>query len=51
MIHDWQTPAALLVVLACATWLVRSWLAKRKNPGCGGSCACPTDTFKAKLKH
>jgi hypothetical protein len=50
MISNWQTPAAIAAVLIALALLVRGALAKRKNPGCGGSCACPTDRFKASLK-
>lgn len=47
---NWQTPLALFVVaLTVALFAVRAWK-KRKNPGCGGDCACPADDFKAKLK-
>ncbi len=37
-----QTLAALAVVALAATWLVLRALAKKKNPGCGGDCACPS---------
>jgi len=37
-------------VAIAALWLVRRSLAKRKNPGCGGDCACPTNELKAKLE-
>jgi hypothetical protein len=47
-----QTLAALAVVAIAAAWLLFRALAKRKNPGCGGDCGCPTGEFKAKLqKH
>ncbi len=46
-----QTLAALAVVAIAAVWLVRRTLAKRKNPGCGGDCGCPTGEFKAKLQR
>ena len=51
MTSEVQTLLALLVVAGVATWLVLRALAKRKNPGCGGDCGCPTDELKAKLKH
>lgn len=51
MSSDWQTIVALLIVAMAAVLLVRSAIRKRKNPGCGGDCACPTDQFKAKLKR
>lgn len=47
----WQTPVALTVVAIALAALVRGALARRKKPGCGGGCGCPTDKFKAKLKH
>jgi len=50
MFTNWQTPLALLVVLFAAGLIVRSALKKRKNPGCGDGCGCPTDKFKAQLK-
>jgi hypothetical protein len=46
-----QTILALIVVAGAAAWLVMRSLAKRKNPGCGGDCGCPTDELKAKLNH
>ena len=45
-----QSIVALAVVAIAATWLVLRSLAKKKNPGCGGDCGCPTDELKAKLK-
>lgn len=48
---DWQTWAALLVVAIAAVLLVRAGFRKRKNPGCGGECACPTDDLKQRLKR
>jgi hypothetical protein len=50
MSPQFQTVAALAVVVVAATWLVRRALAKRKIPGCGGDCGCPANEFKAKLK-
>ena len=41
-----QTILALVVVGAAVTWLVVRTLAKRKRPGCGGECACPTEELK-----
>ncbi|MSU64784.1 MAG: FeoB-associated Cys-rich membrane protein [Opitutus sp.] len=41
-----QSIAALVVVAVAATWLVWRALAKRKNPGCGGECGCPTEKLK-----
>jgi FeoB-associated Cys-rich membrane protein len=51
MTPEIQTFLALLVVAIAVAWLVRRTLAKRKNPGCGGDCGCPTDELKAKLKR
>jgi hypothetical protein len=45
-----QTISALAVVAIAAIWLVLRALAKKKNPGCGGDCGCPTDELKAKLR-
>ena len=50
MISNWQTPLALVVVLVAAGLILRSALKKRKTPGCGSGCGCPTDKFKAGLK-
>jgi hypothetical protein len=46
-----QTFLALAIVVVAATWLVWRAIAKRKNPGCGSDCACPTDELKAELKR
>lgn len=46
-----QTIAALAIVAIAATWLALRAFAKRKNPGCGGDCACPTNELKAKVRH
>jgi hypothetical protein len=40
-----QTLAALAVVAVAATWLVLRALAKKKTPGCGGDCGCPSQKF------
>ena len=50
MTTNLQTPLALLVVLIAVWLIVRSALKKRKTPGCGSGCGCPTDKFKAALK-
>ena len=42
-----QSILALVVVALEVTWLVRRSLAKRKNPGCGGDCGCPSSEVKA----
>ncbi len=41
-----QTAAALVIVALAALWLTLRAVAKRKNPGCGGECACPTQKLK-----
>lgn len=40
MNYDWQTPAALAVVLTTAG-IFAYRLLTRKKTGCGGGCACP----------
>ncbi|MES2995179.1 MAG: FeoB-associated Cys-rich membrane protein [Verrucomicrobiota bacterium] len=38
---DWQTPAAMVVVLITAAWLMMRFFKKRRNQGnCGKSCGC-----------
>jgi len=51
MTSEVQTLTALALVALAASWLVLSALAKRRKPGCGGDCGCPTDELKAKLKR
>jgi hypothetical protein len=51
MTAELQTLAALTIVALAASWLVLRMLAKKKQPGCGGDCGCPTNEFKAKLKR
>jgi len=46
MSSDFQTIAALVVVAITATWLVARAIAKRRKPGCGGDCSCPTQELK-----
>jgi hypothetical protein len=46
-----QTFLALAAVAAAVIWLVARALVKRKNPGCGGDCGCPTGELKARLKR
>jgi len=50
MSPETQTFVALLIVAIAATWLVVRSLAKKKQPGCGGDCGCPSSEIKAKLK-
>jgi len=49
MFSNWQTPVAIAVVILALASLVRGAIARRKKPGCGGGCACPTDKFKSRL--
>jgi hypothetical protein len=46
MSAQFQTIAALVVVAITATLLVVRAIAKRRKPGCGGDCACPTQELK-----
>lgn len=50
-----QTVIALGIVVIAATLLVRSWLKKRRHPGCGSEgCAAVSPEIKklrAKLKR
>ena len=50
MFTDWQTPLALLVVALTLALLLRGAWKKRKTPGCGGDCGCPSQEFKDRLK-
>ena len=45
MSSAFQTIAALAVVALAAIWLVLRSLAKKRNPGCGGDCGCPSQKF------
>jgi hypothetical protein len=45
-----QTVAVFAVVALTITAFVWRSVVKRRRPGCGSGCACPTDAFKAKLK-
>lgn len=45
-----QTIFALAIVVIAVTWLVMRSFAKKKNPGCGGDCGCPTSELKSQLK-
>ncbi len=49
MSSTFQTIAALVVVAVAAIWLVWRMLEKRKNPGCGGECGCPSSEIKTDL--
>ena len=41
-----QTIIALAIVAVATALLVRSWLKKRKNPGCGDSCGAVSPEIK-----
>lgn len=41
-----QTIVALAIVAITAAWFVARAIARRKNPGCGGDCGCPTEKLK-----
>ena len=45
-----QTLAALLIAAAAALWLVMRSLARRRNPGCGGDCGCPSADLRAQAR-
>ena len=47
---DWQTPLALLVVALTLALLLRGAWKKRKQPGCGGDCGCPSQDIKKQIK-
>ena len=46
MSADLQTIAALVVVAIAATYLITRTVSKRRKPGCGGDCGCPTQELK-----
>jgi hypothetical protein len=48
---QFQTLAALLVVAVAVIGLIWRARVRRRNPGCGGDCGCPTDELKAKLRR
>ena len=50
MSSDLQPPLALLVVAVTLGVLRRGAWKKRRRPGCGGDCGCPSVDFKARLK-
>jgi len=50
MFTDWQTPLALFVVAVTLALLIRGAWKKRRKPGCGGGCGCPSQDFKTRLK-
>ncbi|MBL9211816.1 MAG: FeoB-associated Cys-rich membrane protein [Opitutaceae bacterium] len=46
MSSQFQTIAALVVVALAVTWLVARAVRKRRQPGCGGDCGCPSRELK-----
>jgi hypothetical protein len=46
MSSNFQTIAALVIVAITATLLLVRAIAKRRKPGCGGDCGCPTQELK-----
>ncbi|MBB5032237.1 FeoB-associated Cys-rich membrane protein [Prosthecobacter vanneervenii] len=40
MNQDWQSIAAIAVVLVTAVLFIARSAKRRKKPGCGGSCGC-----------
>jgi hypothetical protein len=44
-----QSIAAITVVIVTVLLLIARVVRKRKQPGCGGDCGCPTDELKAKI--
>ena len=50
MAPEYQTLAALLVVATAAVWLVMRGFARRRKPGCGGDCGCPSSDLKEKVR-
>jgi len=47
MTTEFQTLAALALVVLAATWLVRRAFAKKQNPGCGSDRGCKSKTVSA----
>jgi len=46
MSPELQSIVALIVVVVTVALLVARGWKKRRNPGCGGGCACPTEKLK-----
>jgi hypothetical protein len=46
MSAEFQTIAALVIVALTATWLITRAVIRRRKPGCGGDCGCPTRELK-----
>jgi len=46
MSSSFQTIAALVVVAITVALLIARVVAKRKKPGCGGDCGCPSQELK-----
>jgi hypothetical protein len=47
---QFQTIAALVVVVIATALLVLRSVRKKRNGGCGGDCGCPTSDLKARGK-
>ncbi len=50
MSSNLQMLLAFAVVAAAAFWLAYRAL-RKKPPGCGHDCGCPSNEFKAKLRR
>ena len=46
-----QTAATLALLVLTIAWFIRRAIIRRRNPGCGSDCGCPTADIKAKLTH
>jgi len=46
-----QTLLALGLVALAAAFLLRSWLGKKKSPGCGGACGAVSPEVKKLHAH
>lgn len=46
MTPEFQTVAALVVVALAVIGLVARTIRRRRKPGCGGDCGCPTRELK-----
>jgi hypothetical protein len=46
-----QTIVALGLVALAVAFLLRSWLGKKKNPGCGGACGAVSPEIKQLQKQ
>lgn len=46
-----QSVIALVIVAGAVAFLLRGAFAKRRHPGCGGGCGCPSDKLKSPRSH